>query len=128
MSPTATHSKPARLNERWARSVGYHAWNMTATRFCIFDMDGVLIDSGAHHRNAWQTLLEELEVTPDEPEYWRGAGGGRPARAASRGGAAAALGAGPAAPAPGARPLALRRRGLYAGVARRGTLAVAGVS
>ena len=33
---------------------------MPATRFCIFDMDGVLIDSGAHHRNAWQALLEEL--------------------------------------------------------------------
>jgi hypothetical protein len=76
MSPTATHSQPAGLDERWARSVGYHAWSMTATRFCIFDMDGVLIDSGAHHRNAWQALLEELEVTPEEPSTGGSRSGG----------------------------------------------------
>ena len=28
----------------------------------IFDMDGVLIDSGAHHRAAWMALLAELGV------------------------------------------------------------------
>jgi hypothetical protein len=41
------------------------------TRACIFDMDGVLIDSGAHHRDAWRALLEELGAPPAEPEYWR---------------------------------------------------------
>ena len=29
------------------------------TDACLFDMDGVLIDSGAHHRKAWRALLEE---------------------------------------------------------------------
>ena len=43
---------------------------MTTTSTCIFDMDGVLIDSGAHHRSAWQALLDELGVAPD-PEFWR---------------------------------------------------------
>jgi len=94
---------------------------MTATRFCIFDMDGVLIDSGAHHRNAWQTLLEELEVTPDEPEYWR-LTIGRPAEEA------VPLLLGRAVSGAEARHLALRKRELYAGFARRGTLTVAGVS
>jgi len=28
----------------------------------IFDMDGVLVDSGAHHRAAWTALLGELGV------------------------------------------------------------------
>ncbi len=37
----------------------------------IFDMDGVLIDSGAHHRAAWRALLDELGVGPAEPDYWR---------------------------------------------------------
>jgi beta-phosphoglucomutase len=36
----------------------------------IFDMDGVLLDSGAHHRDAWRLLLEELGVTP-APDFWR---------------------------------------------------------
>src|SRR6266508_6162282 len=70
-SPKRRAAHASRLEPRRARSVGYHAWDMAATRFCIFDMDGVLIDSGAHHRNAWQALLEELEVTPEESEYWR---------------------------------------------------------
>ena len=26
----------------------------------IFDMDGVLVDTGANHRAAWEALLEEL--------------------------------------------------------------------
>ena len=34
-------------------------------------MDGVLIDSGAHHRAAWRALLDELGVVPAEPDYWR---------------------------------------------------------
>ena len=34
-------------------------------------MDGVLIDSGAHHRAAWRALLDELGVVPAERDYWR---------------------------------------------------------
>jgi len=37
----------------------------------IFDMDGVLIDSGAHHRHAWRMLLDELGAEPADPEHWR---------------------------------------------------------
>jgi len=33
----------------------------------IFDMDGVLIDSGAHHRHAWRMLLDELGAEPADP-------------------------------------------------------------
>jgi beta-phosphoglucomutase len=33
-------------------------------------MDGVLIDSGAHHRAAWGALLAEIGEDPD-PEHWR---------------------------------------------------------
>jgi len=42
-----------------------------ATRAVIFDMDGVLIDSGAHHRAAWRALLDELGVAPLGPDSWR---------------------------------------------------------
>jgi HAD superfamily hydrolase (TIGR01509 family) len=94
---------------------------MTTTRFCIFDMDGVLIDSGAHHRNAWQALLEELEVTPEEPEYWR-LTIGRPAEEA------VPLLLGRPVTGAEARHLALRKRELYTGFAQRGTLTVPGVS
>jgi beta-phosphoglucomutase len=41
------------------------------TSAVIFDMDGVLIDSGAHHRAAWRALLDELGVTPGAPDSWR---------------------------------------------------------
>src|SRR5262245_50561368 len=34
-------------------------------------MDGVVIDSGAHHRAAWQALLDELGVVPEARDYWR---------------------------------------------------------
>ena len=40
-------------------------------KVAIFDMDGVLIDSGAHHRHAWRMLLDELGAEPAEPEHWR---------------------------------------------------------
>ncbi len=33
-------------------------------------MDGVLVDSGAHHRAAWEALLREIGVAAP-PEYWR---------------------------------------------------------
>ena len=36
----------------------------------IFDMDGVLVDSGAHHREAWIRLLGELGVSVP-PGFWR---------------------------------------------------------
>ena len=36
----------------------------------IFDMDGVLLDSGAHHREAWRLLLTDLGVEP-APDFWR---------------------------------------------------------
>ena len=94
---------------------------MVATRCCIFDMDGVLIDSGAHHRNAWRALLDELDVTPEEPEYWR-LTIGRPAEEA------VPLLLGRPVSGAEARHLALRKRELYSGFAQRGTLAVPGVS
>ena len=37
----------------------------------IFDMDGVLLDSGAWHRAAWDALLTELGESPARPDYWR---------------------------------------------------------
>jgi beta-phosphoglucomutase len=42
----------------------------TPTRAVIFDMDGVLVDSGACHREAWKALLSELGVAP-APDFWR---------------------------------------------------------
>lgn len=36
----------------------------------VFDMDGVLVDSGAHHRAAWEALLADMGV-PAPPEFWR---------------------------------------------------------
>jgi HAD superfamily hydrolase (TIGR01509 family) len=39
-------------------------------RAVVFDMDGVLIDSGAHHRDAWRLLLEDLGLTA-APDFWR---------------------------------------------------------
>lgn len=40
-------------------------------RAVIFDMDGVLVDSGAFHRRAWQTLLKEIGTPTTDPEFWR---------------------------------------------------------
>jgi beta-phosphoglucomutase len=37
----------------------------------LFDMDGVLVDSGAYHRAAWRALLAELGAPPADPEFWR---------------------------------------------------------
>ena len=36
----------------------------------VFDMDGVLVDSGAHHRAAWASLCAEFAVEPPE-QFWR---------------------------------------------------------
>jgi beta-phosphoglucomutase family hydrolase len=44
---------------------------MPLARAVIFDMDGVLVDSGAHHRQAWRAVLDELGVAPAQPEFWR---------------------------------------------------------
>ncbi len=43
----------------------------TRPRAVIFDMDGVLVDSGVYHRAAWRTLLHELGVEPADGEFWR---------------------------------------------------------
>src|SRR5262249_58635355 len=40
------------------------------TRAVVFDMDGVLVDSGAHHREAWVRMLAELGVAPPDG-FWR---------------------------------------------------------
>jgi HAD superfamily hydrolase (TIGR01509 family) len=40
------------------------------TRAVVFDMDGVLVDSGAHHREAWTRMLAELGITA-APGFWR---------------------------------------------------------
>jgi HAD superfamily hydrolase (TIGR01509 family) len=91
---------------------------LAGVRGVIFDMDGVIIDSGAHHRAAWDALLAELQVRP-EGEYWR-LTIGRPAEEA------VCLLLGKALPPEEARRLATRKREHYAGFARRGTLPVPG--
>jgi HAD superfamily hydrolase (TIGR01509 family) len=91
---------------------------MTST--CIFDMDGVLIDSGAHHRKAWRALLDELGVEPAEPEFWR-VTIGRPAEEA------VPLLLGHRVEPAEARRLALRKRELYASFAAGGLTSVPGV-
>ncbi len=83
-------------------------------------MDGVLIDSGAHHRNAWRALLEELGVEPAEREYWR-LTIGRPAEEA------VPLLLGAPVTAWETRRLALRKRELYEDFARHGTETVPGI-
>jgi HAD superfamily hydrolase (TIGR01509 family) len=89
------------------------------TSACIFDMDGVLIDSGAHHRKAWRALLDELGVDPAEPEFWR-VTIGRPAEEA------VPLLLGRPVEAAEARRLAVRKRALYASFAARGFSSVPG--
>lgn len=89
------------------------------TRACIFDMDGVLIDSGAHHRGAWRALLEELGAEPAHPEFWR-LTIGRPSEEAMP------LLLGRAVTGAEARRLARRKRDLYAELAREGLYPVPG--
>jgi HAD superfamily hydrolase (TIGR01509 family) len=84
----------------------------------IFDMDGVLLDSGAHHRDAWRLLLEELGLTP-APEFWR-CTIGRPAEAA-----VPLLLERTVAPVEAVQ-LARRKREHYTRLAARGMLPVAG--
>ena len=86
----------------------------------IFDMDGVLVDSGAHHREAWTRLLGELGMAAPSG-FWRKTIG-RPAVEA-----VPLLLDEPIAPAE-ARRLANRKHALYVTLAARGLPAVAGVA
>jgi beta-phosphoglucomutase-like phosphatase (HAD superfamily) len=87
----------------------------------IFDMDGVLIDSGAHHRAAWRALLEEIGEEPAHPEHWR-LTIGRPSEEA------VPLLLGRSVPEHEVWRLARRKRDLYVHLARGGIVTVAGVS
>jgi beta-phosphoglucomutase len=89
------------------------------TEACIFDMDGVLVDNGAHHRAAWQALLDELGERPAEPEYWR-LTIGRPAEEA----VPLVLGR-PVTPVE-ASQMARRKRDLYFELVRQGLQAIPG--
>ena len=86
----------------------------------IFDMDGVLIDSGAHHRHAWRMLLDELGAEPADPEHWR-LTIGRPSEEAIP------LLLGRRVSGAEARRLARRKRDLYQERARTGLDPVPGV-
>src|SRR5262245_49264293 len=88
-------------------------------RACIFDMDGVLVDSGRWHRAAWAALLKELGVTPPRPDFWR-LTIGRPAEEA------VPLLLGRRVSEHQAFRLARRKRDLYVELARNGTAAVGG--
>jgi beta-phosphoglucomutase family hydrolase len=90
------------------------------TRAVIFDMDGVLLDSGAHHREAWRALLDELGVSPAQPEFWR-LTIGRPSVEA------VPLLLGRATPSSEARRLADRKHDHYRRLARAGPPPVRGV-
>ncbi len=92
-----------------------------AARGVIFDMDGVLIDSGAHHREAWRALLEESGEPPARPDYWR-LTIGRPSEEA------VPLLLGRDVPWPEARRLADRKRDHYLRLSRQGLPAVRGVA
>ena len=91
------------------------------TEAVVFDMDGVLIDSGAHHRAAWRALLEELGEEPAHPEHWR-LTIGRPSEEA------VPLLLGRPMSEYEARRLARRKRDLYVHLARGGIVTVPGVS
>jgi beta-phosphoglucomutase len=86
----------------------------------IFDMDGVLVDSGAHHRHAWRALLAELGAEPAHPEHWR-LTIGRPSEEAIP------LLLGRRLSGAEARRLARRKRDLYQERAQAGMEPVAGV-
>ncbi len=88
---------------------------------CIFDMDGVLIDSGAWHRAAWRELFAELGEEPAQPDYWR-LTIGRPSEEAIP------LLLGRPVPDWEAYRLARRKRDLYVRLSRQGLRAVTGVS
>ena len=84
-------------------------------------MDGVLVDSGAHHRHAWRALLAELGAEPADPEHWR-LTIGRPSEEAIP------LLLGRRLSGAEARRLARRKRDLYRERAQAGVEPVAGVA
>jgi len=88
-------------------------------RAVVFDMDGVLVDSGAHHRDAWRAMFKDADLDPPS-EFWR-LTIGRPAAEAV---ALLVQGVDPVE----ARRLAEVKREHYTRLARRGTVAVAGVA
>ena len=88
-----------------------------APRAVVFDMDGVLVDSGAHHRDAWRAMCRDCGLTPP-PDLWR-LTIGRPAEDA------VALLVGSNDPVE-VRRLADLKREHYTRLARRGIIAVAG--
>jgi HAD superfamily hydrolase (TIGR01509 family) len=81
-------------------------------------MDGVLLDSGVHHRDAWRQLLADLDVEPPA-DFWRRTIG-RPAEEA----VAHLLGR--PVPPEEAAALARRKREHYARLAARGMVPVPG--
>jgi beta-phosphoglucomutase family hydrolase len=87
----------------------------------IFDMDGVLVDSGEHHRAAWRALLDEVGAAVTSPEWWR-LTIGRPAHEA------AALLLGGTLSSGEAMRLARRKRDFYRHLARQGAAAVPGAT
>jgi beta-phosphoglucomutase family hydrolase len=89
------------------------------SRAVIFDMDGVLIDSGAHHREAWRRMLAEAGVDPPAG-FWRHTIG-RPSHEA------VPLLLGSAIAPAEARRLAARKHAHYESLAARGMPAVPGV-
>ena len=89
------------------------------TGACIFDMDGVLIDSGAWHRAAWEALLEELGAPARQKEFWR-LTIGRPAEEA------VPLLLGRSVSEHEVWRIAQRKRELYVELARQGTPAIPG--
>jgi HAD superfamily hydrolase (TIGR01509 family) len=84
-------------------------------------MDGVLVDSGAHHRAAWGALLAELGAPSSATESWR-LTIGRPAHEA------VVLLLGRDLTPEEAMQLASRKRDLYRHFARRGAVAVPGAT
>jgi HAD superfamily hydrolase (TIGR01509 family) len=91
-----------------------------SSRAVVFDMDGVLVDSGAHHREAWVRMLDELGV-PAPPGFWRQTIG-RPSVDA------VPLLLGEPIPPAEARRLARRKQEHYLKLAASGPPAVAGAS
>jgi HAD superfamily hydrolase (TIGR01509 family) len=85
----------------------------------IFDLDGVLVDSGVWHRAAWQALLAELGVEASRPDWWR-LTIGRPSEEALP------LLLGRTLTSVEAARLARRKRDLYAGLSGQGLRAVPG--